>query len=315
MTTPIAPTSMRDATRLAKAAGLWIWTRRRIAALGAVIGTISGVIVMSITPVTYTSSVSMVSRGAGGLSGAQSIAAQLGVSLSGDPTQLTSFFAAIATTRDVLISVSRFPVPRAPGSKDSTTIAAEVAGSAKSPRDSDEKAISFLRAATKISSAQRTGILKIDVSARNPRLAFQAANAFIEGLDKFNRERLKTQAREERNYLERRLSEAQAELFRAEDSLAVFVGRNRVVTSSPMLAIEQQRLQRQLNIRQTTYGALVNVYEQARLSELRDTPQISVIEYPVEALGPDDSRRWIVVVGLFVGLIALPLTWPRFRRK
>ena len=48
-----------------------------------------------------------------------------------------------------------------------------------------------------------------------------------------------------------------------------------------------------------------------RLSELRDTPMISVIEYPVEALAPDGSRRWIIFLGFIVGLIGLPLAWPR----
>lgn len=43
---------------------------------------------------------------------------------------------------------------------------------------------------------------------------------------------------------------------------------------------QQQRLQKELDLRQQVYTTLAQAYEQARIDAVRDTPVITIIEHP-----------------------------------
>ena len=59
---------------------------------------------------------------------------------------------------------------------------------------------------------------------------------------------------------------------------------------SPELALEEQRLERAVVMRQQVYTTLVQLYEQVRLDALRNTPVITVVEPPEVAARPDSRH-------------------------
>ncbi|HEC79092.1 MAG TPA: hypothetical protein ENI34_08140 [candidate division WOR-3 bacterium] len=73
------------------------------------------------------------------------------------------------------------------------------------------------------------GIISISVTYRDKYLATKIANAYIEELDKFNKEISITSAKKYRLFIEKRLKEAEDSLARAEETLKNFQKKNRTV--------------------------------------------------------------------------------------
>lgn len=72
-------------------------------------------------------------------------------------------------------------------------------------------------------------IISVSVEDKKPERAAEIANAFIEELDRINRELLMTSGKSTRVFVERRLGEAKTELATAEEELKDFMKKNRAV--------------------------------------------------------------------------------------
>ncbi len=75
----------------------------------------------------------------------------------------------------------------------------------------------------------REGILSISVEDQNPERAAAMANAFVEALDKINREIVMTTGGRTRTFIEGRLKEAKTALEQSEEALKVFQEKNGAV--------------------------------------------------------------------------------------
>lgn len=80
------------------------------------------------------------------------------------------------------------------------------------------------------------GTLEIAVEDHDPRRAAEMANAFVDLLDRFNREVRMTKGRRTRMFLEQRLTETQLALSRSEQSLADYQATHKAVAVSPELS-------------------------------------------------------------------------------
>ena len=86
-----------------------------------------------------------------------------------------------------------------------------------------------------------------------------------------------------------------------------FLRDNRTFASSPQLMFENDRLQRDVAMRQQIMAGLTQAYEQARIDEVRNTPVITVVQRP-EAPALPDRRRLVlkglaaIVIGLMLGI-------------
>jgi len=92
------------------------------------------------------------------------------------------------------------------------------------------------------------------------------------------------------------MAEVRGELTAAEDNVQKFLINNRDFKDSPVLDLEHDRLQREVAVLQDVYTAVRNQYEQARQSEVRNTPEITLVESPIFPARPD--RRHLLVKGL-----------------
>ncbi len=77
--------------------------------------------------------------------------------------------------------------------------------------------------------SKMTGMVQVEVTLDDPVLAADIANALVARLDKVNREIVMTKGKEMRIFLENRLKEAEKELQAAQDSLAAFQEKHKVM--------------------------------------------------------------------------------------
>jgi uncharacterized protein involved in exopolysaccharide biosynthesis len=138
-------------------------------------------------------------------------------------------------------------------------------------------------------------------------LAEQLVLSFLDEVNQFNLETRRSQAASERTFTEQRVQEVRHELRRAEDDLQRFLQRNRDYRNSPQLTFEQDRLAREVAVRQALYTTLSQALEKAKIEEVRDTPVITVVERPEMPAKPDGRgllRKGLLalVVGTAIGV-------------
>ena len=85
------------------------------------------------------------------------------------------------------------------------------------------------------------------------------------------------------------------------------------ITSVPGLALEYGRLARDLKIQETLYALLISQFEQAKLTEARDTPTVQVLDPAIPA--EKKSRPKIALNLLIAGVLSLLISifWAFFR--
>lgn len=283
--------------------------RRLVVAWGAALFTMV-VVSALIRPRVYTAGASfipsVVPQGAG-LSG---LAAQIGLSLpTGEASESPDFYANLVRSRGVLGTVvnERFSYRTVSGTVNSTLLdVLEItAVDSLRRRELGIRALGNMIAAT---VDKRTGVVKVSATSRHPALSELLVERIIGEVNRFNLERRQLRAKAERVFTEHRLDEVRVELRASEDSLAGFLTRNRDYRNSPLLVFQAQRLERNVQMRQQVYTTLSQAFEQAKLEAIRDTPVITVVEYPEVPAGPDPRgliRRGFLslVAGLILGML------------
>ena len=167
----------------------------------------------------------------------------------------------------------------------------------------DQAAIEWLREdAVDVSTGRETGTVTLSVTTEWPDLSQAIADELLAEVARFNLNTRQSQAAEERRFIEERVRRAEEELEAAEDSLRLFLEANRQWQDSPLLVFRQQALQREVTLRSSVLTTLVQSFEQARISEVRDTPVITVLQDPYFPPGPDDRRLLLAVaLGIVLG--------------
>jgi uncharacterized protein involved in exopolysaccharide biosynthesis len=217
------------------------------------------------------------------------LASQFGLALPlGDGGQSPAFYADLLTSHHILGAVvdTKFEYPTDTGVVRGTLIDIYKSKGA-SPALRRDAAIRRLGTDVQATTVQKTGVIDVAVTTRNPVLSLQVSTRLIELLNQFNLESRQTQAGAERRFTEQRLGEVKGDLRAAEDQLQHFMQRNREYRNAPELNFQQERLQRQVQLQQQLYTTLSQSFEQAKIEEVRDTPVITVVEPPEAPVRPD----------------------------
>ena len=279
---------------------------RRLVGTFALLGLVLLPAITLISPRSYTSASVFMPQTRSAVSSFSGLAAQLGFTLpSTESGQNPSFYADLLESNSILGSVvdSRFEYQTRDGPVQGTLV--EIYRSnGKSPALRRDAAIRRLRGDVAATTAQKTGVVELEVTAEDPDLARQISQRLIDLVNEFNLRTRQSQAANEREFTERRLGEVRQELRATEDRLQSFLQRNRDYTNSPALTFQVERLQREVTMRQEVFTTLAQAFEQAKIEEVRDTPVITVVESPQLPVRPDS--RWLVVkalLGLLLGLM------------
>ncbi len=166
-----------------------------------------------------------------------------------------------------------------------------------------ERSVRELGNLISVSEDKKLNAVKLKVTSPWPSVSRAITERLLKGVNQFNLKERKSQASAERQFAGALAGEAETALRDAEDKLQRFMERNRTLSGSPALTLEQDRLRRDVTSRQQLYTTLLQNREEARIREVRDTPVITVLEEPQLPI-QGESRRSIQK-GLVGGLVGL----------
>lgn len=161
-----------------------------------------------------------------------------------------------------------------------------------------------LRRSVSVDVNLRTGEVKFSIEARSPALALALADTTLAALNDASVALRQQRASAERTFSGARAEQARSELDSSEFQLTAFYERNRVISNSPALQMEEARLKRNVDMSQQVYVQLRLQAEQAAIQEVRNTPAITVVDPPVLPIKRSWPHRTVgVIFGFLIGMI------------
>lgn len=286
--------------------------QRRVLFASMLTVTVLLVLVRMVAPAEYTADVAFVPQSADGQQGRlANLAGQLGLRVPGGAGagQSPAFFAELAQSKEILLRLldvrsSAFWQAGDSNSGDPSHLIEALDIDEDDPQRAREEAVERIQKLLSAKINPEIGIVRLGATTHSATLSAHIIATIITLLSDFNQETRQSQARAEREFVAGRLQEATGELENAEQELRIFLEKNRLFQQSPALVFENDRLQRQVSLRQSTVLSLANAYEQARIDEVRDTPVITIVEQVRIPYDPN-SRRLVVrfVLGILLGLM------------
>ena len=101
---------------------------------------------------------------------------------------------------------------------------------------------------------------------------------------------------EQKEFVIGRLQEVQIELYKAEVQLKNFREGNLQISLSPALLLEQERLEREIDIQTGLYISLKQQLEQIKISENKNISSIKVIDEPSIPVKPSKPNKKLIVI-------------------
>ena len=253
-------------------------------------------------PAVYRASASVVSQGSG-VSGAQSLAALVGQrGLVGSSNESPEFYVMLLRSKELLVPIAHdtFSVSEERNRRVAFKDLFEIEGT--SPLVSDERAYAALQGMTTAAADRMTGVVSVSARTPWPSVSKAIASEMVDRLNAFNQRTRQSQAAAERKFVEGRLALATQELRLAENRLEAFLTSNKQYQNSPQLSFAQDRLRRDVAIKQNIFSTLTDSYEEVRIREVRDIPVITVVESPRLPAAPEPRGRLTrAVLGAVVG--------------
>ena len=238
------------------------------------------------------------------------IAARLGLTAgTSADAQTPQFYGDLVTSRAILGPVAnKTYTASTPKGQVQGSLAHFLGLEEKNPRVAASRALDKLTSLVATQEIGRTGVITVVARAERPEIAQQILQNVLAEVDAYNLAQRRKRAAAERDFVEKRLTDAAAALATAENQLSNFLQTNRDYSSSPALRLENDRLQRSVRMRQQIYTSMAQSLEQAKIEEVRDLPTISIIDQPEAALSPERPlaiRRSLLglIAGLLVGIV------------
>jgi uncharacterized protein involved in exopolysaccharide biosynthesis len=299
----------------------WIWPyfariRRdwTTVALYSVTAGLAAALVLIALPNVYVSRATIITDvpESKGLSGTLAqVAGQLGISGGNlDITAPAQFYSDLIRSRTVLegLALTAFRDPRSGTLRSLYTILSKT--DSVTPKGMED-VIRRLSKDIDLTVDARTGVTRVGFAARSPDLAAAVLDSLIATTNHFAIENLQARAKARRQFTQEQVDQARVDLATAEDSMRLFIQRNRRIEDSPQLQFETGRLRRRLDLRQEIYISLSRELEQAKIDEVRNTPVLRIIDAPrPPARHERPKRRAYVLLALVAGaaLAVLGLT-------
>lgn len=165
-----------------------------------------------------------------------------------------------------------------------------------------DSAIQALARITDFDMNRKTGVITISVTTTNRYLSAAIANEYINQLEKYNLDTRKSKAKQNEEFISQRLEEVKKELKQAEDNLKTIQLKNRNfnTASSPELAMELARLEREVEIKSKVFLTLTQQYELARVGAKKDVPIVQVLDYAKAPEGKSGPNRKFLILMSFL---------------
>jgi tyrosine-protein kinase Etk/Wzc len=290
-----------------------IFRQRRLVACFLGVGFVVGLLFALLSPKTYRAQAkvipaALVESRADLLDVAQlrSAASQLGISVSGSNMDPSFMFPQMLRSRDLLQRLIAREYPLRDGRKIDLMTFLKVKPDTEERRL--QRAATGLRRMLKSTYDSRSGVTLINTQMGDPVLAAAFANAAAEELDRFLHDLKARQAGKKAEFISNRLVEVQDQLGEAENALRDFRLRNREIMGSPSLMLDETRRIRDVTVNEQIFITLKTQFEIARIQEVRDLPDIMLLERatpPLLRASPKRSKIMVIAMAISGTLGAL----------
>lgn len=219
--------------------------------------------------------------------------------LSGISTEIVRLYPAIAASNTVLERV----VQKEFKAKDSDAGVNLIQFFEFGDEEAEEglfRAVEELRSFLSHEYDSKTNLLTFTLEMTDPVMAADVLNAVIEDLDRFMRSGRATNASERVGWIEERLEHVKDSLTIAEEALRAFRARNRSVSNSPDLLLQQERLRRDVELASTVYIELSRQLELARLEEVNSSPVLHILDSAVPPFRKVGPRRLLNTLAMMI---------------
>jgi len=153
-----------------------------------------------------------------------------------------------------------------------------------------------LEGSTVITSG-KDGVITVEVDDKDPQLAANLANAFVEELDKLLQTYSLTDASQKRTFFDQQLRQAKDKLTDAE----------LVLDKTPNTSLEYLDALRNLKYQEAVWEILAKQFEMAKLDEAKDFPLIQVLDKATPPEKKSKPKRSLIVIlaTLVAGFLAV----------
>lgn len=257
-------------------------------------------------PTKFTAHATFIPEGKRNTSQLSGLAAQFGLTgFQSDGSQSPQFYADLVTSPTVLRDLVLAPYSLdGTGTPRKGILVSELDARGSTPPQRVDDAMKRLAKNLNATVSAKTGLVSVDASAPTAALAQQIAQNVIDDVNKVNLQLRQTQAEADRQFAEDRVTELGNELRDAENRLENFMQSNRDYRASPRLSLEQERLSREVAMREQVFSTMAAAYEQDRIESARDNPVLSVVDVPTAPVRPDPRGLGKALLGgAILGLI------------
>jgi uncharacterized protein involved in exopolysaccharide biosynthesis len=279
-----------------------LWSSRKFIGIVTGIVLVLAIIISLILPESFKSTAILLpdtgKSKLSSLGGMSDLAALAGVNVGGDAS-IVKLYPTIIKSESVLKAVI-YNKYQTKEYSDSVNLIQYWRIKEKNPDRDYEVALLNLRTGLDIVMDPKTTVLTMSIETQEPQLAAEILNNTIRVTDNFIRTQRNTNASEQRKWIEARLIEVKEDLSRSENILKDFREKNRSISSSPQLLLDQERLIREMQINSTMYVELKKQNELAKIEEIRTTPIINVLDYARAASKKERPKRSIIVLVSFI---------------
>lgn len=239
------------------------------------------------------------------VAGVSGLAQQLGVQLpQGSEGGTPLFYSVLVRSRGLIraLVANAPPASALHGAADlgaALRVSEDLTGDARR-----EAVVDAVLKAMSVDLNRESGIVSVTLRTPDPQLSLWLNQTLLNLIDTYYGAIRRTRAGAERKFSAEQRVKALEEVTRAEMAIQQFLTQNKQYQGSPMLAIDFDRLSRDVSVKQSIYSALEQAYQKARLDEVRDTPAISVVEPPVRPAKP--TPRFLalrILFGVIVGAV------------
>lgn len=286
-----------------------------------VFGVLIALVLLWVKAGSYVASVSFVPEtNEGSRSGLASLAGQFGMALpGGSASRSPEFYAHLVESRVILGPITRDTLLFQKGvGKTTFDQLFDVDDGPAAVRE--ERGVATLKRIITVTVAKNIGVVEVSVKTRWPQISLAIATEILKGVNDYNQRTRRSQATEERKFVEERLAVAAAELRATEDRLEGFLRSNREFVGSAELSFQRERLQRDVSLKQQVFTSLTQAYDDVRIREVRNTPAITILEPPSVPASPE-SRGIIMhlllgsTLGVFFGVLVTLISEALARRR
>ena len=258
-----------------------------------------------VDPVYTSVSKIMSSSGGGNVSQAAGIAAQFGINISSGNPEQKWVYPEIIKSRTLAKEMLKKNFIENKQGTEKTLLQILTKTQNLNNVAMQSIAIDNLLSMIEVNENIATSILTLKINASDPLFAFQLNTTLIEELDSHQKKYNKAKTSEAKKFIEERIIDVEKELIIAEESLKIFMDRNRRIENSPSLQLTKQRLTREVTVLIGVFTTLKQQLETTKIEQVKESNYVIVLDAPEVPIKRSRPNKKSAV--LLTGIISFSL--------